>query len=148
MDNAVPSGNSVAFSNLLRLSRLTGDPLLEEKALGIARGASGMLRAFPAGSSFLAAGLLVAAHPSREVVIAGDAKAEAAASLLGAFGKRFLPEAVVAHATKGDDMSAPVIARGKEPVSGKAAAYVCQGHTCRPPVTGPAELLEVLSSPA
>ncbi len=148
MDNAVPSGNSVAFSNLLRLSRLTGDPLLEEKALGIARGASGMLRAFPAGSSFLAAGLLVAAHPSREVVIAGDAKEEDAASLLGAFGKRFLPEAVVAHATKGDDMSAPVIARGKEPVSGKAAAYVCQGHTCLPPVTGPAELLEVLSSPA
>ncbi|HOX00685.1 MAG TPA: hypothetical protein PK545_08665, partial [Deltaproteobacteria bacterium] len=69
-------------------------------------------------------------------------------ALLRAFGRRFLPEAVVAHAAAGNDASAPVIARGKEPVAGKAAAYVCQGRTCLPPVTGPAELLEVLSSPA
>ena len=34
-DSELPFGNSVAMLNLLRLSRLTGNPELEEKAVDI-----------------------------------------------------------------------------------------------------------------
>ncbi len=34
------------------------------------------------------------------------------------------------------------------PIDGKAAAYVCQNHTCKLPTTDPSELSRLLQAPA
>jgi hypothetical protein len=145
-DNALPSGNSVSLTNLIRLWRLTGESALEEKASQTARAASGPLSTVPAAASFLMAGLLLVSGPSREVVIAGRPGSEDTLSLLKAARSLFRPEGVIALNT-GDD-EGPALARDKRPFEGRAAAYVCQGSTCLPPVTDPGELLEVLSRKA
>ncbi len=42
---------------------------------------------------------------------------------------------------------APVpLLQGRDPVDGQAAAYVCVGFTCRPPVTTPEMLTELIGS--
>jgi len=145
-DNALPSGKSVSLTNLIRLWRLTGESALEEKASQTARAASGPLSTVPAAASFLMAGLLLVSGPSREVVIAGRPGSEDTLSLLKAARSLFRPEGVIALNT-GDD-EGPALARDKRPFEGRAAAYVCQGSTCLPPVTDPGELLEVLSRKA
>jgi uncharacterized protein YyaL (SSP411 family) len=48
-DGALPSGNSVAIQNLLRLGRLTGDTSLDEKAAKIVKAFSGHVVQFPSG---------------------------------------------------------------------------------------------------
>ena len=48
-DGALPSGNSVAMQNLLRLGRLTGDTSLDEKAAKIVKAFSGHVVQFPSG---------------------------------------------------------------------------------------------------
>jgi uncharacterized protein YyaL (SSP411 family) len=52
-DGAIPSGNSVAMSNMLRLSRLTGRPELEERAFKIGRAFSNIVNQMPSAHSYL-----------------------------------------------------------------------------------------------
>jgi uncharacterized protein YyaL (SSP411 family) len=48
-DGAVPSGNAVAFLNLLRLARITGRPDLENQAIRLARTFAAQVRRHPSG---------------------------------------------------------------------------------------------------
>ncbi len=78
-DGAVPSGNSVAMLNLLRLARMTGDADLENKATQLGRALSGKVAQFPAGFTQLLCALSFALGPSHEVVLAGVAGVRGAA---------------------------------------------------------------------
>ena len=53
---------------------------------------------------------------------------------------RFRPHIVLAG---GEADGVPLLA-GREPVDGRAAAYVCEHFTCQRPVTEPAELETLL----
>jgi uncharacterized protein YyaL (SSP411 family) len=52
----------------------------------------------------------------------------------------FRPHVVLAG---GEPDGVPLLA-GREPVDGRAAAYVCEHFSCRRPVTGPEELAALL----
>ena len=64
------------------------------------------------------------------------ADAQAAQALLEAATAGYRPHHIVAL---GDSNGIPLL-QSREPVDGRAAAYVCVDSTCRPPVTDPAEL--------
>jgi uncharacterized protein YyaL (SSP411 family) len=74
--------------------------------------------------------------PVREVALVGDELDPLARVVRG----RFRPRVVVAG---GRQDGVPLLA-GRDPVDGRAAAYVCQNFTCRRPVTEPAELAAAL----
>ena len=83
----------------------------------------------------------------REVAIVGPEDEREA--LLDVLRERLRPGVVVACGDGADPDGTPVpLLRGRTPVDGRATAYVCEGFSCRAPVTDPAELRSALGDPA
>jgi len=148
-DGAIPSGNSVAMLNLLRLGRITADGELERKAAQTGRAFSAQVKRMPSGHAQLMCALDFGVGPSREVVIAGKSDAPDTAKMLKAVRGRFMPNKVVL--LRPDKPEPPPITRlagftlGQGSVGGKATAYVCTGYACKAPTTDPAEMLKLLA---
>jgi hypothetical protein len=148
-DGATPSANSVALSNLLVISRLTG----RTRYLDIARDLMGWyLREHTgsaAASTWMMASLDLALDPSVEVVVVGDPKAADTQALMQIVNSHDRSGMVVIlKPALGDpvlDHLAP-FTRGFTARSGKASAYVCRNHACELPVTDPESLGEILDS--
>jgi len=142
-DNATPSGNSAAADVLLRLSAYTGEADLRSEAVSALRLVGGMLARAPSafGTALCAVDRL--AGPHREVAIVGDPGAVDTGLLVAeATTRRFRPNLVLAVAGAGDDDARRVIPllRERPTVDGAATAYVCEGFSCRLPVTDPGAL--------
>jgi len=143
-DGAIPSGNSVAALDLLRLARITGDPRWEELASGALAAASRAIRSAPHAHTQHLIALDFALGPTFEVVITGDAGSDDTETMLSALRRPFLPNKVVMLRPSGDS---PAIASVAEYVAdfrsidGKATAYVCQNFQCQLPTTSVAKMM-------
>jgi uncharacterized protein len=147
-DGAIPSGNSVAALNLLRLGLLTGDQKLDERARKLMNAFTAEIESFPAAYTNLMNALDLATGPSCEVVIAGEEGREDTVAMLDAARSRFQPNKVVllkAPGEKGEALTelAP-FTNDMKMVDGKATAYVCTGGSCKQPETDPGKMLELL----
>ncbi len=146
-DGALPSGNSVAALNLLRLGRMTGQTALEERGEQLLTARFGPLAAHPRAYSQALIALDFALGPATEVVLAPAADGRPPAALLQTLRRRFLPSMVTLF-NRPEDADLPAIAplaTGKGPVDGRGAAYPCRDRTCRAPVTTAAELDQILN---
>ncbi len=147
-DGAVPSGNSVAVLNLLRLARMTGRADLEDKAERTARALGAGMRESAAAHTFLMSALDFALGPSFEVVIAGEPGAEDTQALLQAVRSVYVPNKVVL--LRPAEADGNLIARlapfvgSHSAVNGKATAYVCQDFRCQRPTSAVREMLSNL----
>jgi uncharacterized protein YyaL (SSP411 family) len=136
-DGAMPSGNSVAALNLLRLARLTGDDGLERQAKELLGAFAGTVADYPAGHTFYLCALDCAVKEPLEIVVAGERDDAGTQALLQVLRDVYLPEAAVLFNQAGDS--------GRQgPVGGRAAAYVCKNHACQAPVTDPRDLAKLL----
>jgi len=146
-DGAIPSGNSVAMLNLLRLGRITGRADLEECAAGLGRAFAHQVRQTPLGHTHLLAAVDFAVGPAYEVVISGQARSEEMQAMLRALRKRFLPNKVVLHRPAGVNPPitelAPFVG-DQRAVDGRATAYVCRNYACDLPTHDIARMLEML----
>ena len=139
-DNAVPSGNGMAATVLLRMAGLAVEPRYEELARAALGPMQPLLARHPLGfGQWLAAQSYALAHP-REIGIVGDPHAPDTRALLEVCTTGYRPHQVLAV---GDPGAVPLL-RNREQVEGRATAYVCVDFTCRPPVTDPATLRETL----
>jgi uncharacterized protein YyaL (SSP411 family) len=148
-DGAMPSGNSVHFSNLLRLARLTGQTEFEERADALARWAGRQSRSRPTGFTALLAGLQFALGSPREIVIAGEKESNDTQALVDVLRSSYDPFSVVLHRPPGDRPSIAELApftEAQTPHDGQAAAYVCQDFQCEAPTTDPAQLREQIAA--
>ncbi len=147
-DGAIPSGNSVAMLNLLRLGRISGNRDLEEKAWRISKAFAQKVSQVPSAYTQLMVALDFALGPAYEVVIAGRTEADATRELLQALRKPFLPNKVLLF--RPTELSDPPILkiapflRDYLDREGQPTAYVCQNYTCQLPTTDPARALELL----
>ena len=147
-DGAVPSGNSVARLNLVRLARITADSATETRAADIARVFYEDVTRSPSAFTFLMAGLEFSAGKSREVVIVGDPEAEDTKLMRSAIDSRYFPNVVTLF--KPTNETEPGIVRIAEftkshaTVDGKATAYVCENYACKLPTTDVEEMLSLL----
>jgi uncharacterized protein YyaL (SSP411 family) len=148
-DGAIPSGNSVAMLNLIRLARMTGNHALEVQTAQISRTFAGSVRQSPAGHSQFMIALGFLEHPSYEIVITGEPGAEDTEKMIGALRRHFLPNAVVIYRPPGnaaaDIVRIAPFTKDIEPLHGKATAYVCTNFTCHSPTTNVEEMLRLLS---
>jgi uncharacterized protein YyaL (SSP411 family) len=147
-DNAIPSGNSVAAEVLQRLTLLTGEAKYETAGVSTLRAARDLLPRAPSmfGHTLGALDLYVSA--AKEVAIVGDPGAEDTKRLVEEVWRRYLPNVVLAVSAPGDrDAAAAVpLLVGREPLDGRAAAYVCERFACQRPVADPEELAAQLMS--
>ena len=149
-DSAIPSGNSVMMMNLLRLSRLTGQTDLEQKAHDIGSFFARTIMQQPSGFTAMLMGYDFGLGPSFEVVVAGDPKAKDTEAMLKALHKPYLPNKVVLFRPDGNGEAPSPIAdispftelqRSRD---GVATAYVCRHFQCEQPTTDIDEMLGLL----
>ena len=141
-DNAIPCGNSVAATVLLKLSLLTGDvdgwQLAEQSVGRMAK----LMAEYPAGfGQWLNAAIFALSEP-REVALVGSAPQ--LAPLLEVVRREYRPfQAVAARATE-DDPVVPLLA-DRTQVDQRGTAYVCRHFTCQAPTTDPQALADQLA---
>jgi hypothetical protein len=149
-DGAIPSGNSVAMLNLLRLARITGNTDLEQKASRIARIFSNDARAVPSAHTQFYQAVDFAIGPSAEVVVAGNSGATDTRAMIVALQKTFLPNCVVLLRPTEEELSAITKIAGftasHKSIDGRATAYVCRNQACDSPTTDIEKMLDLLSS--
>src|SRR4030042_4085091 len=93
-DGVVPSANSVARLNMLKLARLTGRIDLEERAAEIGRAFSGIIRQMPSAYTQFMTAVDFAIGPSYEVVIAGRSDSDDTREMIKALRRPFIPNMV------------------------------------------------------
>ncbi len=148
-DGATPSGNSVAFSNALRLSRMTGDSKLDEEAREIYRTFCGPAQAMPEAFAYFLCGLDFAIGPTSEVVITGDEKAQDTRDLIRSLRRIYVPNKTVIFRPSNElapdiDTISPFVG-SMDCKNGRATAYVCSHFACAEPTNDSETMIEYLA---
>jgi len=144
-DNAFPSGASTLTEAQVVLAALTGRRgHFEQAGKYLRKMREEMLRnPFGYGHLLLAADAWM--DGAAEVtLVGGKSQVE---PLLEAVNSTFAPTTAVS-ARDPSEAATPILAealQGRDPVGGKAAAYLCRNFTCQPPITDPAMLRKALS---
>jgi len=140
-DGAIPSGNSVAALNLLRLAELTGDDRYRERASMLFSAFHETLTRAPTALSEMLLAVDFQLEPTKEIVVIRPPSGGDLATMLAPLRSTHLPNRILVVATEGDDLSAhsaavPLVA-GKLAQEGKVTAYVCENRVCKRPTTDP-----------
>ncbi len=148
-DGAIPSGNSVATMNLLRLAGMTANKEYESRAQSILTAHSVQVKQYPAGHTQLMSALEFAFNPSYEVVIVGNRQKQDTRAMLAALREPFIPQKVVLFRTEEPTAAADIadiapFTRSMVTRNGLATAYVCQNFACRLPTTSVDQMLKNL----
>ncbi|AEI65202.1 thioredoxin domain-containing protein [Corallococcus macrosporus] len=145
-DNASPSGASTLTEAQVELAALTGDKQhLELPERYVARMREGLVRnAMGYGYLGLAADALL--EGAAAVTVAGAS--DDVAPLCAAVDHAFAPTVALSWKAPGQPVPALLQAtfEGREPVKGRAAAYLCRGFVCELPVTEPDVLAQRLAA--
>jgi len=136
-DHPIPAGNSSASYGLLRLAALTGEHAYAERAESVLRLLHELAPKHPQAFGHLLQALDFRLAQVREVALVGDELGP----LERVVRDGFRPHLVLAG---GEPDGVPLL-EGREPVDGRATAYVCEQFACRAPVTEPDQLEALLS---
>lgn len=146
-DGAIPSANSVALLNLLRLSRMTGRTQWAEEAAALGRSVSGSVKAHPSGYTQLLVGIDFALGNQVDVVLAGEPDDPSFQAMLSALNEGFYPHHVVLFKSSSGGGALARVAGFTEPmqpVDKKTTAYVCRDFACSRPITDAGEFSEMI----
>lgn len=149
-DGAIPSGNSIQFLNLIKLSRISGDSKLENYADELQKVFSRTVEGSLLGYTQFLCAVDYLIGPSYEIVISGDRNSEDTKKMLRQLNRSFVPNKVVIFNPINEEDSelikiAPYV-KDEKAVKGKATAYICKNFTCGRPITDADEMLKSLNS--
>lgn len=144
-DGAMPSGNSVAAQNLVRLARLTDAEALTKRAEAQLTAFAGTVMGYPPGFAMYLLAADLHLYSGREAVVAGAAGAADTEALAAVLRQAYRPDTALMLHPAGEAHEAEALlplTAGKDPVAGKAAVYICENFACQAPVTDPQQLLQ------
>ncbi|MEM7533507.1 MAG: thioredoxin domain-containing protein [Chloroflexota bacterium] len=146
-DGAIPSGNSIAMLNLMRLGRITANADYEAKAAELAYSFGSQISANPTAYTQLMSAIEFGVGPSYEVIIVGEAEGSDTDAMLTALRDEYVPNKVVLLREPSDD--APILSLAEYTefyyaIDDKATAYVCQDYICEFPTNDPAQMVALL----
>ena len=149
-DGALPSVNSVAMKNLLRLGLMTTNSSYNTRAWDLASSFSTLVEQSPAGFTAFLSSLDFAFGPSASIVLVGGAGAPDLTAIKAVINSRFFPSIVILHRPDGEgpfDIDHISGFTGEmRGTGGKATAFVCKNHACSYPAIDPEIVLSDLES--
>ncbi len=138
-DGATPSANATAAVALARLGELTGEVSFTGTARQTVELMTPALSRVPAAFPGLSLAASYISSPRREVVVASSSEA-----LVRPVWERYLPDTVLAW---GEPYPSPLW-EGRDGPEATGRAFVCEGYSCKLPVTDATELTALLDQPA
>ena len=139
-DGAVPSGNSVAALNLLRLHDFTGEAIWREQAEALFASLGGWVQRAPAAFPQLLLALDYYYDVPREVAVVSQAEVDDEGPLTSRLRATFVPNKVFCVLTESEaevqQAKVPWL-EGKRSIKGKPTAYVCERGRCELPTSSP-----------
>ena len=148
-EGAIPSGNSVAVWNMLRLSFFTDNKDYRAKAEQTLNSFGDRMGNSPRGFTTMICAADFFQSTPKEIALIGKRGASDTSKLIGAVHDLYVPNKIIAFMEPGKanekelQKRIPLLA-GKSLRGGKATAYVCQNYSCKLPVTDAAELQKQL----
>jgi uncharacterized protein len=146
-DGAIPSGNSVAALQLLRLAHLTGDLSLIEKVTELHRTFKRQVESYPSGHTYFLQSLLAMEAKNTEIVILGNETDDKVQKLLSELQQGFYPFFTILYADNLDSFKgvADFAAQYKK-LDDASTVYICKDFTCEKPTTDLEKVIEYIHS--
>nr|CBH39183.1 conserved hypothetical protein, DUF255 family [uncultured archaeon] len=145
-DGPIPSGNSIAAQNLIRLAALTDNEELRILAKDLFRTFGAQLEQSPLEHTQMLCALDFYLSSPMQVVIASQ-KIEEVQAFAVEISRHFLPNQVIAFTSSSDnELSGRIpLITDKVAVQGKPTVYICENYACKAPITDLYDLRRVLS---
>lgn len=135
-DGALPSGNSVAACQLLRLAKLTGDFTLEEKVQQMFQVFSKDIHDYPNGHAMMLQSVMLSQQAMKEVVIVMDDETKEVVDFIQHIQENFHPEISLMAVKRNEQAKLSEIAPFIEDyamINEKPTIYVCENFQCNQP---------------
>ena len=147
-DGAVPSGNSVAILNLLRIGRITGNFDYEKKASSVIQFFSVLVENAPQAFTRTLASMDFALGPSKEIIISGKMDSLITEEMMKVLREKYIPNKVIIFNSKENEQLRNISPFLSEytPKENQTAVYVCKNYKCDLPVTTVEQLQTLLKS--
>lgn len=149
-DGAIPSGNSIAMLNLLRLSEITSNDIYRKSYNKALEYFSGSINENPISSSEILTALNFAdSNPSEIVLVSKDKTSKSKEQFLDEVRSRFLPNKVLIQTTPSlpsdkELLNLVPLTKNKGLKNGKVTAYVCKNQVCKLPSNSIEEFVKYL----
>lgn len=137
-DGAIPSGNSIALLNLLRLSLLTENTSYKDYALKIFQVFSKTIHKMPTAYTMLLAGLINAQEKPCKIVISSPTNYNELDKFLAEINAIYIPEKII-NVYNEQNTDYPII-------ENRPTAYICMNNTCLEPTTDIERIKEILKN--
>ncbi len=144
-DGAIPSGNSVATQQIIRLARLTGAFELEEKVQQLFDAFALEITRYPAGHTVLLQSYLLTQMGMKEVIVL--AASGESGKLLEELQREFHPEITFLVSDRRDKLAetAP-FTMDYRTIKDKTTVYVCENFVCSKPTADIEEAITLINS--
>ena len=147
-DGAIPSGNSIALLNLIRLARFTAEVRFEKKASELVKYFSGYISESPSAFSMFMCGLDFLFSSSTEIVIVADRNDNDIINGLTLVRSIYNPNKVVILKTDTEDQNFKELFPFTNDMKMKdsyTTFFVCRDYACNQPVNSITELEKLLT---
>jgi uncharacterized protein len=144
-DNALPSGNAMAASVLLKLAAYIGEDRYYQAGEALLSALQPALIQAPLGFAQWLCALDFSLSLPKEIAIVGADRSGGVQALLDVVRAGYRPHQVVALGTTSDRTSAIPLLLDRPTIDHQATAYVCVRFACQRPTTHPATLAEQLA---
>lgn len=147
-DGAIPSPNSIAAMNLLRLSQIIDDSSHRRRAEKTIRAFSPSFIKSPRSMPHMLSAMGFYLDTPKQIILSGDRFAPTTKAMLKEIYRHYLPNKVIllADGAEGQEFLNQKLAILKtiNPVDGETKAFVCENYTCDMPTTQVATLTRLL----
>ncbi|MBS4534897.1 thioredoxin domain-containing protein [Clostridium sp. D2Q-14] len=134
-DGAIPSGNSVAALNMLRIDRMAEREEYTEKFRNMVKNFSGEIKNNPFSHSFFLIAYMYYMKSGKSIVISVDEKDRLYKSIIKEINDRYLPFISIV-VNDGDLRLQKIVSDIKEKklIDNKTTVYICENFTCSMPI--------------